>query len=585
MSACVVLAGPTTLLTAPLSGAYASGSLVPGNLLVSKSTYPTPGPSITPGSTLLPPGCTGTACKAAVADGTYPYVFNNAGVDPGFGVTSPIVLNQLTPSGAIVNSLTVPNSTLSGVTASSDQMVTSFTSKSELALNLSTDKQNLTFMGYNAPVDGLDVSNSNTATAPDPTNPIKGSDYRVVAQLDQSGNLQFTESNAYSGNNGRAAILNSGGNVIYTAGNAGNGANPEPMGVVLGVGSQILTPAYQPESAQTPGQATPLGNFNITQLGAAADKSAKDDNFRGITINNNVLYYTKGSGSNGVNTVYFVDTAGACSGGTSLPASGATLPTASSVSYSTSSPSLGLTTANPGLTPTNMCILKGFPTALARTATNASDFPFGVWFANPTTLYVGDEGAGDATFSTTTNTYTAAAASTTAGLQKWVLNSSTNQWNLAYTLQSGLNLGQPYTVPGYPTGNNTTQGGKGGPWAPASDGLRNITGQVNADGTVTVWGVTSTVSGSGDQGTDPNQLVSITDQVAATSLPGSETFQTVIQPTAATVVRGVSFTPGTGAPGTSIPEVPWTPLIPLSAIAIGAAMLQRRRRHSTSAAA
>ena len=49
------------------------------------------------------------------------------------------------------------------------------------------------------------------------------------------------------------------------------------------------------------------------------------------------------------------------------------------------------------------------------------------------------------------------------------------------------------------------------PWAPATDGLRNITGQVNRDGTVTIWGVTSTVSGNGDQGADPNKLVMITD--------------------------------------------------------------------------
>jgi hypothetical protein len=39
--------------------------------------------------------------------------------------------------------------------------------------------------------------------------------------------------------------------------------------------------------------------------------------------------------------------------------------------------------------------------------------------------------------------------------------------------------------------------------------------------------------------------VSITDNVAATSLPKNEHFSTVVAPTAKTVVRGVSFTPGT----------------------------------------
>ena len=109
-----------------------------------------------------------------------------------------------------------------------DQLVTSFSSKSEIALNLSTNGQDVTFMGYVAPVGALDVSNSNTPGAFDPTNPVPSSYYRAVADVDSSGQSHFTETNAYSGNNGRAAILdNTGGaNVIYTAGNAGNGGQP-----------------------------------------------------------------------------------------------------------------------------------------------------------------------------------------------------------------------------------------------------------------------------------------------------------------------------------------------------------------------
>jgi hypothetical protein len=37
---------------------------------------------------------------------------------------------------------------------------------------------------------------------------------------------------------------------------------------------------------------------------------ARDNNFRGETIFNNTLYATRGSGSNGVNTVYQVGTTG-----------------------------------------------------------------------------------------------------------------------------------------------------------------------------------------------------------------------------------------------------------------------------------
>lgn len=36
----------------------------------------------------------------AMVDGDYPYVFNNASVDAGFGVTSPITPRELTPYGA-----------------------------------------------------------------------------------------------------------------------------------------------------------------------------------------------------------------------------------------------------------------------------------------------------------------------------------------------------------------------------------------------------------------------------------------------------------------------------------------------------
>jgi len=106
-------------------------------------------------------------------------------------------------------------------------------------------------------------------------------------------------------------------------------------------------------------------------------------------------------------------------------------------------------------------------------------------------------------------------------------------------------------VAGYPTGINTanvTKAAPGGlPWSPATDGLRNITGRVNGDGTVTIWGITSTVSGSGDQGADPNRLVAITDNLrdkTAADADG-EHFDTLRRARFGEVLRGVSFTPGT----------------------------------------
>ena len=522
-------AGATVL--AALAAAGPAGAtpnkLVPGSLIVSSSVYHAA--DITPGQT-LPVGCTptsnygGVSCGYASADGTYPTVFNNALTDSNFGVTSPIRLDDLTTDGAMLGSIQIPPG----------QMVTSFSSKSELALNFSPDGQDLTFMGYQAPQDAIDVSNSNTPGVVDPSNPVPQSYYREVADMTSAGKLSYTQTNAYSGNNGRAAILD-GGN-YYTAGNAGNGNSPEPAGVILGAGDSLVTPGA------TPGQPDPYGSFNVTEMGNSKadppDKIGKDTNFRGLTISNNVVYLTKGSGGNGIDTVYYVDTVGGtCPKGVGIPAAGAPLPQGIDTS--------NLSTASlqaSGVTPYNMCVLKGFPTNSQKAKspyTVPPNHPFGIWFANPTTLYVADEGDGSPVYDTTSNTYTDAtpAGGNIGGLEKWTFNGT--QWVEDYTLQNGLNLGTPYTVPGYPTGDNSATGL---PWAPAADGLRDITGTVNGDGTATIYAETSTVSGSGDQGADPNQIVKVTDNLAAATLP-DESFTTVKTAAAGQVLRGVAIVP------------------------------------------
>src|SRR6202020_2356250 len=306
----------------------------PGNLVVSRSVYDN-NPNNVQVGTILPPNCASTqgGCSAATGapyNGTYPYVWNNDTYDASFGITSKIYLDQLLPFGFVIDSLEVPNSSQRGISDASDQLVTSFSSKSEMAVNLSTDRHYLTFPGYVAPIDHLDVSNSNTPGAVDPTNPVGENVYRAAAQVDRTGKFHFTETNAYSGNNGRATILNNsnGADFFYTAGNAGNGSNPQPDGIILGAGAQFIEPSTASESSQNPGTPAPIASFSVTELGDKADKIGKDDNFRGMTIFNNVLYYTKGSGSNGVNTVYFVDTTGtACPKGIGIPAPGAKLPT------------------------------------------------------------------------------------------------------------------------------------------------------------------------------------------------------------------------------------------------------------------
>lgn len=545
-----VAARTVALIAVSAAGLTASAQNVfaPGNLVVSRSVYSANSTSVTVGQT-LPPGCQANTankvtCGTAITDGTFPYVFNDSTPDPSFGITSPLYLDEMAPTGNVINTLPVPNSSLN----SGDGLVTSFSSKSEGALHLSTDGTYLSFMDYVAGTNTIDVSNSNTPGVIDPTDPVPGAYYRAVATVNSQGKFAFTETNAYSGNNGRAALyVNTGGNnFFYTVGNAGNGGNPEPQQVATGAGVQIITPVNGSEAAQTPGAPTPVASFNVSQLPgipAGTDKVGKDDNFRGMSLYNNVLYITKGSGGNGVNTVYFVDTTDtACPNGVGLPIAGAPLPTTNLAPIYT--PTNGL--AN------NMCILAGFPTVVNKLAAPVA-YPFGLFFANATTLYVADEGNGTNTYSSAAGTYTAAAAAgNTGGLQKWIFNGGTQTWQLAYTLQAGLNLGTPYNAAGgYPTGLNSGVGGTGLPWAPATDGLRNIIGSVQGNRIqgqqVVIWAVSSTVSGSGDQGADPNKIFLITDKLANTSaaVAARERFTDLRDASSGEVLRGISFTPGT----------------------------------------
>jgi hypothetical protein len=487
--------------------------LIPGSVVVSESVYPASGdPAIQLGQPLL-------NGVAASADGKYPEVFNNEQQDPSLAIATPMQLVDVDGSGNQLLQIKVPT----------DQVTTSFTSKSEGAINFSTDGQDLSFLAYNAPVNALDTSNSNTPQVPDITNPDTAGPFnRVAADLAADGTWSFTDSNAYSGDNGRATLLNSSAGVFYAAGNSNNGTTANNDPITRSGGAQVFAKSTASQADQAPGAAIEqLGTFTFK----TTDKLGKDMNFRGLTIFNGVVYLTKGSGSNGTNSVYFVDTtdsACAATNGVGLPATGAALPTAAGAPY-------------------RICVLKGFNDLAAKGSSAPSVFPFGIWFANATTLYVADEGTGSNTYDATTGEYTDAAAQTnacggtgaSAGLQKWVFDSVALKWKCLYTIQAGLDLGEPYAVPAYPTGTNSLNGL---PWAPATDGLRNISGHLNGDGTVTIYAATSTVSGSGDQGADPNEIVSVTDPIGATSA-GSDQFTTIESPQNRTVYRGVAVVP------------------------------------------
>ncbi len=466
----------------------ASSIFVPGNLVVSRSTYEGTASTVTVGQS-LPGG--GTATN----NGIYPGVFLNAAVDGSFGVTSPIFLDQISKTGAPV----LLNGSATNTFAVPTSVVTSFPSKSELSLNLTPNGQGVTFMGYATGINQLDISNSTTPGIPDSGNPDKAPPtQRVVAQVNADGSLQTTTTNAYTGNNGRAALLAPNG-YYYAVGNAGNGGSATP---VTSTGVQLITPG-QNAPLNAPGTFQ-VGSYSVTQNGYPPDKPIKDNNYRGETVFNNTLYVSKGSGSNGINTVYQVGAPG----------------------------SLALPPGPEDSAP--ITILPGFPTNLANGPANTVNHPFGLWFANANTLYVADEGDG---------ALADAAGSTSAGLEKWSFSNGT--WVEDYVLQNGLNLGVNYTVtdPNNPANSYTA----------ATDGLRDLTGQINADGTVTLFAITSTVSNqlvTGDQGADPNKLVSITDRLGflTSAQAAGETFTTIDSAAYGNVLRGVAFAP------TAVPE-------------------------------
>ncbi len=234
---------------------------VPDTIVLSRSVYLGTADMITIGET-FPPGCAGgpngstnvsvptttpgtsasvnVPCGIASDNGEAPNlndshnVWNNSGSDGSFGVSSPIFLDNLTEDGFRLGTLPVP----------SDLIVTSFSSKSELALNRSVDGRSITFMGYQGGIgcggnqvsptapNLIDVSASNTPGVCDPTNPVISSFvsnpvvptayYRAVAEVDARGRVQVTDGNAYSGDNGRAAIKGA-NDLYYMAGNDNSG--------------------------------------------------------------------------------------------------------------------------------------------------------------------------------------------------------------------------------------------------------------------------------------------------------------------------------------------------------------------------
>lgn len=546
---------------------------VPGSIVLSGTVYVGNANTVTPGD-VLPHGCLNTgpvtnpnpatvnvpllpagsgtttpvtvSCGYASDNGEAPNlndnhnVWNNANTDPNFGVSSPIVLWDLSTRGDVLGVLPIP----------SNEIVTSFSSKSELALNRSADGRSLTFMGYRGgpgcptltldpttniltqgtnvgPISPtaanlIDVSASSTSGLCDPTNPSVASYagapnptayYRSIAEVDAWGHTSYTDGDAYSGDNSRG-VIKADNWLYYSVGNDNNGGlSKKQMPITqLGfnlshsTGAELFVPGATPQ--------VPPDNNMISYFVFSGDKPGKDTNFRGITIFNDTLYVSKGSGGNGINTVYQLGTPGV-------------LPTPANAPTG-------------GLVNEPFTILPGFPNTNASTNSPGGDYPFGIWFANASTLYVCDEGDLIYTPNQVINgqvNVADAGTLATAGLQKWVLTTTASgpTWVREYVIQNALNLGVPYSVPNYPASIE-----------PATGGCRNIIGVAHGDGTATIYAITSTISLNGDNGADPNQLVKVTDLIGATQPATNgylDTFVTIRSARAGEAFRGVALAP------------------------------------------
>lgn len=456
LSRALMGAAISALMVAGAGGANASTLIRPDSLIISSTTYVDTGAvqNLVAGVSKLPGASAGTTVTAN-SGGALATVFNNASVDSSFGVTSGITLQDF--------SLSHPASVVITQNINPNIVSTSFSSKSELSLNVANTSGGpvVTFMGYNAGgLGNLDVSNSDTTAYKDTTNPVTSffapntnqtyAFNRDVVQVGATGSVSTTQTLAYGGNNGRAAVLAPNG-LYYTVGNSNNGSGT-PTNLTTTTGAEVVTPGSTPNSTM----------IAPTYQSVSGDKAGKDNNFRGLTYFGGNLYVSKGSGSNGIDTVYEIS-------GTPTPGQAATA---------------------------TVSILPGLPTDKAKT-TGGNFTPFGLFFANATTLYVADEGTGSSTD-----------VSTNAGLEKWSLVNGT--WKLDYTLRGSL-IGSGYSVSGTNGGVTGTVSGI------KTAGLRDLTGKVNADGTVSLWAVTSTTGGYADAGASPNEIVGITDVLADTS--------------------------------------------------------------------
>jgi hypothetical protein len=413
---------------------------------------------------------------------------------------APIVLQEFQlgtggTSATSVGTLTLPQTSNGANSAISGE----YGSASEGFLQQSVNGQYLTIMGY-----GVNATTFNTApfstygatglgqttslTAANQTGTVYTTVPRVVALIGADGSINTSTAltGVFNTNNPRSVVTVDGSS-FYVSGQGASKTDPT-QGVF-----------YATLGATT---ATPIDNSTDTRAVEIVN-----------TGSGNTLYVSRDQNPPGSGSQNFTNVS-------SLTGPGGGLPTSSA----------GLVTTHiiPPASPDSLGGNNGSINVTAATENGVNDSRLGkfvylspeqYFFASSTVLYVTDSGQPK-------NGNANAAALGEGGLQKWVLTNGV--WTLDYDLTAGLNLV------------NNANANANTPTAPGVTGLFGLTGEV-VGGSVELF-----ATSYGLNELSPSYLYEITDSLAATSLPGNESFTTLYASDTTTddvSIRGVAFAP------------------------------------------
>jgi hypothetical protein len=354
-------------------------------------------------------------------DGSGTYMDNQA---------SPLVLEELTTSGAEVGQETLPQTASTNGGTTENPISAEYGSSSEGSIELSGDGQSLVIAGY-----GVNYTTYNNGEAPG---------------QNIYGNLALAQSTSDTGQTTYTPVARVIADIRYNNSidtstalyNVYNQQNPRSVATIDGT-SFWISGQGNADTNSTPSQ----GVFYALDGANSATAIDTSSDTRTVEIYDGKLYVSRDSKS-------------------ANPKGGSISDYSTNLPEAASSPA-ELLPGNPA-TITLTSVQQNSVNASA-TGANVSVYlsPENYFFANPTTLYVADGGQpkeggiGD------------------GGLQKWTLIPTTGVWTLQYTLSTGLNLVENASAAPADTSGTT--------------GLIGLTGVVNANGTVTFYATNSTI--------------------------------------------------------------------------------------------